>query len=120
MYGCLSIQVVFCYFAFLFCYFTLLFEELISVQSLSSFNTLAHFLLFVSSYPNYPGTHYLLSRCGEDVKLEQMVCFVLKTQGVPIYDGNKAADRILSYRAWFPVYLIVFYKRQYLRNLSLY
>ena len=71
-------------------------------------------------YHNFLGIHYLLSRRGEDVKLVKMVSFVLKTQGVLIYDVNKPVNRILSCRAWFPVYLIVFYKRQYLRNLSLY
>ena len=35
-----------------------------------------------------------------------MVCFILKTQDVLIYDENKPVDRILSCRAWFPVYLI--------------
>ena len=50
----------------------------------------------------------------------EKVCFVLKTQDVLIYDVNKPVDRILSCRAWFPVYLIVFYKRQNQRNLSLY
>ena len=62
----------------------------------------------------------MLSRCCEDAMLVKMVCFVLNAQSVLIYDVNKPVDRILSCRAWFPVYLIVFYKRQYLRNLSLY
>ena len=70
-------------------------------------------------YHNYPGTHYLLSRCGEDVKPVKMVRFVLMTQGDLIYDGNRPVDWILSCKAWFPVHLIVLYKRQYLRNLSL-
>ena len=35
-----------------------------------------------------------------------MVCFILKTQDVLIYNENKSVDRILSCRAWFPIYLI--------------
>ena len=53
-------------------------------------------------------THYLLSRCGEDVKLVQMVCLVLKTQSALICDVNKLVYRILLSRAWFSVYLLCF------------
>ena len=42
-----------------------------------------------------------------------------ETRGVLIYDVNKPVDWISSCRSWLPVYPILFYKRQYLRNLSL-
>ena len=53
------------------------------------------------------------------MKLVQMAWFVVKTQRVLIYNVNKAVDRIHSCRAWFPVYLNMFYERQYLGNVSL-
>ena len=49
-----------------------------------------------------------------------MVYLVLKIPDVLIYDVNKPVDQILSCRAWFPVYINVFYKQHYLRNLSFY
>ena len=123
MYGCMSMQVVFYYFVFL-----LFLRGAFFCPKSQFFLYLRLFLvvciLFQLTcsviYHNYLGIHYLWSRCGEEVKLAKMVCFVLKTQGVLIYDVNKPVDRIISCRAWFPVYLIVFHKRQYLRNLSLY
>ena len=36
--------------------------------------------------------------------------------GVLIYDVNKFVDWILSFKAWFPVYLNLFYQWQYLRT----
>ena len=107
-FGFMSIQVIFYYFAFF------------AFSSRSFFLSKVFQLTCYVIYHNYPGTHYLLSRCGEDVKPVKMVCFVLMTQVDLIYDENRPVDWILSCKAWFPVHLIVFYKRQYLRNLSLY
>ena len=96
MYGCMSIQVVFYYLSFYF-----LFEELFflsKVLLIFFFQSTCYVI-----YHNFPGINCLLSRCGEDEKLVQMACFVLKTQGVLMYNVNNPVDQIPSYRALFPV-----------------
>ena len=44
-------------------------------------------------YNKYHGTHSLLSICGEQVKLLQVVCFVLQTQGALVCDVEKPIFR---------------------------
>ena len=97
------------------------------MQSLSFFYTLAYFCCLcplsfnlLSNLSQLPWNSSFVEEMRKWAKHVQMACFVLKTQGVPIYDLYNTADRIFSCRAWVLVYLTVFYKRQYLKNISLY
>ena len=108
----MSVQVMFYYFAFLF-------------VSSGSFCLSKVLVLFIPSFIFcclYPLSINLLRNISQlswnSLFVEQMwirrkACVngmlrIKKTQGVPMF------------RAWFPVYPIVFYKRQHLRNLYLY
>ena len=105
----MSMQVVFYYFGFFMLFLRGAFFCPKSKLFLYPRLFLAVFILFqltcYAIYHNYPGTHYLSSRCGEDIKLVKMVYFVLKTQGVLIYNVNKPAEKLKSSftDGWIPL-----------------